>query len=268
MRVGQKRLFWHLQKVGGDLSSMAKSSGSLLSFDIAFSHAFQPIVDIEARQVTSYEVLVRGVNNEPAGDVFKNVSTEELYFLDQYSRERALRLAASLGVDCRLNLNFSPGAIVYDNCAFLRETRACAKSVGLSPKQIVPEITEEEAFREHEHLVEAINEFRKNGVVFAIDDFGAGYAGLNMLAEIQPEFLKLDMALVRNINENGPRQSIVRAISDVCLDLGIDTIAEGVETVGELEFLRKCGINLFQGYLLSKPCFEGLSTISFDLLET
>ena len=92
----------------------------------------------------------------------------------------------------------------------------------------------------------------------AIDDFGAGYAGLNLLSEFQPEFIKLDMHLVRGIESNGPRQAIVRGIVRTCADLGIDIIAEGVETVNEFQWLYQEGIKFYQGRLFADPAFEQL----------
>ena len=104
------------------------------------------------------------------------------------------------------------------------------------------------------------------GQVIAIDDFGAGYAGLNLLAEFQPHLIKLDMHLVRDIHAKGPRQAIVRGLLSTCRDLGIDVIAEGIETEEEFFWLRQEGIDLFQGYLLAKPAFEQLAA-EFHLPE-
>jgi EAL domain-containing protein (putative c-di-GMP-specific phosphodiesterase class I) len=106
--------------------------------------------------------------------------------------------------------------------------------------------------------VQLLNRYRGQGVRLAIDDFGAGYSGLNLLADFQPDLIKLDMHLVRDIDRAGPRQAIARAVLQVCDDLGIEVIAEGVETVGEYHWLRRVGVRLFQGYLLGRPAFESL----------
>jgi len=95
----------------------------------------------------------------------------------------------------------------------------------------------------------------------AIDDFGAGYSGLNLLADLQTDFIKLDMALVRGIDRSRTRQAIVRGTVSVCRDLGIATIAEGVETIDELRALMDLGIELFQGYLLARPAFEAQAEV-------
>ena len=94
--------------------------------------------------------------------------------------------------------------------------------------------------------------------ISAIDDFGAGYSGLNLLADFQPESIKIDMSLIRGINVHGPRQAIVRGIIRTCSDLGIDIVAEGIESEHEWRWCAAEGIQFFQGYFFAKPGFEFL----------
>jgi EAL domain-containing protein (putative c-di-GMP-specific phosphodiesterase class I) len=103
-----------------------------------------------------------------------------------------------------------------------------------------------------------IRECRKQGLRIAIDDFGAGYSGLNLLAEFQPGIIKLDRQLMQAIDGSRPRQAIVRGVLSVCRDLDILPVAEGVETEAEFRTLRAMGIDLFQGYLFARPAFEAL----------
>jgi len=107
-------------------------------------------------------------------------------------------------------------------------------------------------------FIETINQYRSSGVSIAIDDFGSGYSGLNLLADFQPDSIKIDMTLVRNIHARGPRQAIVRGIVRTCRDLGIDIVTEGVETEGEFLWCADEGIELFQGFFFAKPGFEHL----------
>ena len=95
----------------------------------------------------------------------------------------------------------------------------------------------------------------------AIDDFGAGYAGLNLLADFQPDLIKLDMQLIRDIDQDSVRQILVEAALQMCRKLNILVIAEGIESLGELQALRDMGVELFQGYLLAKPEFEALPAV-------
>jgi len=97
----------------------------------------------------------------------------------------------------------------------------------------------------------------------AIDDFGAGFSGLNLLADFQPDQVKLDMNLIRGVERHGPRQAIVRATNQICFELGIDVIAEGVQTAVEYAWLASQGIHLYQGYLFAKPGFESLPSVYY-----
>lgn len=229
---------------------------------IKFSHAFQPIIDVTSGAIVSYEALLRGTNNEPPGCVFNKINKSSLMSFDQYNREHALELAARLGVDCALNINFTPGAILFEEGLYVTATLEKAKSLGFDAKQLVIEIIESEFIHDIDLLASVLNELRGESMVIAIDDFGAAYSGLNMLAEIQPDLIKLDMSLLRDIDHHGPRQAIVKGIFSVCVDLGIDVLAEGVESQGEFNFLRSIGVKLYQGYFFAKPGFECLPQIS------
>ena len=210
----------------------------------AFSFAFQPIVDTATSRVHSYEALIRGAKNEPALQVLASVGIETLHRFDDDARVEAVALAARLGVPCGLNLNFFPGSIDEPKSR-LPELLEIAATHGFEPERIVLEVTEGEVIENYAHFAERINDYRMQGMRVAIDDFGAGYSGLNLLANFQPDELKLDMQLIRGIERDGPRQAIVRAIAQACLDLGIDVIAEGVETEDEYRWFEDEGVTLF-----------------------
>jgi blue light- and temperature-responsive anti-repressor len=138
-----------------------------------------------------------------------------------------------------------------------------ARRANLPIKRIVIEVVEGEIIADHSHFTRLINEYRGLGLKVAIDDFGAGYSGLNLLGEFQPDQVKLDMKLIAGIESHGPRQAIVRAINQICSDLGIDIIAEGIETEKEYAWLASQGIRLFQGYLFAKPSFESFPPVYY-----
>jgi len=117
-----------------------------------------------------------------------------------------------------------------------------------------------------EHLRTILEVYKRQGFQTAIDDFGAGYAGLNLLAEFQPDIIKLDMALVRGIDANRARQAIVAGIIGICRLLHITVIAEGIETSAELQTLRELGVFLVQGYLFARPAFEALPPVDFSVI--
>ncbi|HLM53057.1 MAG TPA: EAL domain-containing protein [Pseudoxanthomonas sp.] len=220
-----------------------------------FSFAFQPIVDIETGTTYSHEALVRGRNGESAGSVLDGHRARIALF-DSICRARALRVASSVGLPGNLNINLLP-SVALDEAFGLASTLAAARRERFSPERIIVEATEVDLIGDPAHFAGVLNQYRRAGIRFAIDDFGAGYSGLSLLAEFQPDMVKLDMRLVRNIHSHGPRQSIVRAIRQVCLDLGMDLVAEGVETVEEFRWFAGLGVHLFQGYLFGQPLFEG-----------
>jgi EAL domain-containing protein (putative c-di-GMP-specific phosphodiesterase class I) len=226
-----------------------------LDFDI--SMAFQPIVDLRDGSVYAYEALVRGLDGEPARSILDQVTSANRFTFDQRCRVRAVELAAKLGVTCRLSINFMPNA-VYEPNRCLRSTLEGAASFGFPIDRIIFETTEDERVRDPAHLQAIMAAYKHQGFMTAIDDFGAGYAGLNLLAEFQPDIVKLDMALVRSIDTNLPRQAIIAGILGICRMLGVRVIAEGIETVAEMQTLRDLGVELMQGYLFAKPGFEEL----------
>ncbi len=122
-------------------------------------------------------------------------------------------------------------------------------------------MTEGERVQDRPHLVNIFREYSRFGFRTAIDDFGAGYAGLNLLSEYQPDIIKIDMELVRNIDTSTPKQAIVYGIAAICAALNIRVLAEGIETKAERDFLRNAGIELMQGYLFCKPAFRAIGII-------
>lgn len=248
---------WRSRLTGAGLSGSGPIQTSAKVRPPGFTYAFQPIIHATRREVFSYEALIRGEHNEPAGHLLQQVAPCDLHKFDEESRIVAIELAARMGLASRLNLNFLPLSIESSPTA-ISSILAAAEKHGICPEQLVLEILEKELISDFERFDAAVNEHRDKGLSFAIDDFGAGYAGLNLLADFQPEFIKLDMYLVRGIDSNGPRQAIVRGILRTCLDLGIDVIAEGVETNDEYDWLRNEGVELFQGWLFARPEFEQL----------
>lgn len=150
--------------------------------------------------------------------------------------------------------------------AFVRRLEA-ARRFGFPTERLIFEITANEELVDKEHLKSIIREYRLKGFKTAIDDFGARYAGLNLLAEFQPDIIKLDMTLVRSICTDPVRQAIVQGILGVCKALNIEVIAEGVETNTELQKLLALGINYYQGYLFAKPEYESLPNVKWPPLN-
>jgi EAL domain-containing protein (putative c-di-GMP-specific phosphodiesterase class I) len=228
-------------------------------FEQAISMAFQPIVHADGR-VFAHEALVRGPNGEGAGMILGQVTDENRYNFDQKCRVRAIQQYKALGAPAILSINFLPNA-VYEPKNCIRQTIAAATRCNLDIRSIMFEITEQEKITDIGHLNNIFREYKSIGFKTAIDDFGAGYSGLNLLSMLQPDVLKLDMGLVRDLDTSRPKQAIVRGIMAVCDDLGIAVVGEGVETADERDALFDFGVTLMQGYLFARPMFEGLPAL-------
>ncbi|QCS48480.1 EAL domain-containing protein [Picosynechococcus sp. PCC 11901] len=231
--------------------------------DFEFTMAFQPIVNLETQTIFAHEALVRGLNNESAQAIFQHINDSNRYLFDQSCRTTAIRLAAELHIPCFLSINFLPNA-VYEPERCIRTTLEAAETYGFPIEQIIFEITESEQITDLVHLRKIVEYYRARGFKTAIDDFGAGYAGLNLLSEIQTDLIKLDMALIRGIDRDKVRQAIVKGVLQVAGELSSLVIAEGIETQAELSTLQGLGINLFQGFYFAKPTFQSLAQIPSD----
>lgn len=234
--------------------------GEELGFD--FTMAFQPIVDLEARSVWGYEALVRGSSGESAWSVLSQVTEANRYRFDQACRVKAIETAGPLfaGEKVRLSINFLPNA-VYEPAACIRATLAAASKVGFSREQLMFEFTENERMTDTGKVASIVAAYKQFGFITAIDDFGEGYSGLNLLSALQPDLLKIDMNLIRNIDSDRVRHAIVNGIVTIGRDLSLLVLAEGVETQAECAALRDLGVNLFQGYLFAKPGLECLPAV-------
>jgi len=225
--------------------------------DFDFTFAFQPIVDIEQKKIFAHEALVRGKEGQSAGWVLSRVNEKNRYRFDQECRIKAIGLAAKLGMKTKLSINFMPNA-VYVPEACIRTTLEAANKLNFDISNIIFEVLESEEIRDPNKLKDIFSYYGKQGFSTAIDDFGSGYAGLTLLAELEPSFIKLDMYLIRDIHKEKVKQSIVNGIINTAKDLNIGIIVEGVESVEEALWLKDKGIKLMQGYLFAKPAFEHL----------
>jgi EAL domain-containing protein (putative c-di-GMP-specific phosphodiesterase class I) len=236
--------------------------GAALGFQ--FDFAFQPIVDVPAGRVFAQEALVRGLGGEPAASVLSAVNERNRYKFDQACRVKAVKGAKRLGIDARdefVSINFLPNA-VYEPERCIRTTLEAARAAEFPLDRIIFEVTEVEKIVDRAHLAGIIDAYKRFGFLTAIDDFGAGYSGLNLLAEYQPDLIKIDLELVRGIDASRPKRAILAGIMSVCTELGIRVIAEGIETPGERDCLSDAGIHLMQGFLFARPAFRELAAVA------
>lgn len=229
--------------------------------DLDFAFAFQPIVDVRDQSIFAHEALVRGINGEGALSVLAKINDKNRYRFDQLCRIRAISTAVQLGITENLSINFLPNAI-YRPELCIRSTLEAARLHNFPLNRLIFETVESEHIDNNHHLANILREYRGFGLQTAIDDFGGGYSGLTLLADFQPDIIKLDIALVRNIHRDRSRQVIVRGVVIICAELGIKIIAEGVEHAEERDFLSDCGIFLMQGYWFAKPAFQAIALVT------
>lgn len=244
----------------GPLRKPLDESGNI---DFEFSFAFQPIVDVGRREISSFEALVRGPNGEPAASVLQQVSDVNYHRFDEICRWKALEMASRLQVPRRLNINISAKGLYLVDLNITATFKA-SRTSGFPVKNIIFEITESESLTDHHLLFKNLRVLQDFGFKTAIDDFGMGYSGLKLLLEYQPNYIKLDRELVSHIDKNPIKQHVFSGIQRMCQKLSIDIVAEGVERDEEYIWLNNEGVDYFQGYYFARPAFESLPKVAFQ----
>ncbi len=222
-----------------------------------FTMAFQPIVDLDESRIDAYEALVRGPAGEGAAHVLNQVSPENAYAFDQACRVKAIELAARLGIDRQLSINFLPNA-VYEPRACIQATLKAAARTGFRLDRLTFEILETEIVNRTGHLLNIISEYRKHGFKVALDDFGTAHSGLLRLAELKPDVVKIDRQLVQDCDKDSTRLAILAGIIRIGADVGTKVIMEGVERRDEVDALHSVGARFIQGFYFAKPTFENI----------
>lgn len=223
-----------------------------------YTFAFQPIVDVlDPENPFAYEALVRGVNGETADAVLDSIPSAERLSFDAACREKALEMAVALGIGGKLSLNIVADA-ACDPRYGLAATLRAARRVGWPTDRLIFEVTEHVPVARPERLGRWIASGRNMGFTVAIDDFGAGHATIEILLRLRPSMVKLDMNLIRHIDADPPRRSIVRGLIEACDIFNCVVVAEGVETAAEFETLRSFGVRFMQGYFFARPAIAAL----------
>jgi len=184
---------------------------------------------------------------------------ENRYAFDQQCRVKAIEMASRLfptNSNTKLSINFMPNS-VYEPRACIRLTLSTAERVGFPLDRIIFEFTENEQL-DTTHVLNILNTYREIGFKTAIDDFGAGHAGVGLLTKFQPDIVKLDMELVRDIDKDAIKRTVVKHTLALLNDLGIIPLCEGIENAGEATALEDLGVHLIQGYFFARPGFEQL----------
>ncbi|MGE9549809.1 diguanylate phosphodiesterase [Erwinia amylovora] len=245
-----------------DEETAVKGDASLLAGE-EINFAFQPIIDPLSLKIVSLEALVRTPKGGSSAEYFSQLSRDEMYQADIRSKKLAFAMAKGLGIQgMTLSVNLLPMSLVMvpDSVDFLLREIAAN---GLVPEQIVVEVTEDEAISRIEEFETVIRQLKSAGISLAIDDFGAGSAGLLLLARFQPDIVKIDRNIIADVHKSGPKQAIIQAIIKCCASLEISVIAEGVEKAEEWMWLESAGIFNFQGFLFARPAINSIPAVAW-----
>jgi len=226
---------------------------------------FQPIVSLTDGQIFGYEALSRIADNKLNMNILQLFRIAEkigkTWELEKLCRETALENFANKNSGEKLFLNVDPNVLHDDE---FREgfTKERLKEYGLSSDNVIFEITERVAITNNEKFLSAVYHYKNQDYGIAIDDVGAGFSGLNIIVDVKPKFIKLDLNLVRDIDKDEIKQLLCKALVDFGENAGIKLIAEGIETEEELKTLIKFKVDFGQGYFLSIPqeIFESIAS--------
>ena len=227
----------------------------LLDDESAFYSHYQPIVDIVTGEPVAFEALLRadlaGERVMPA-DLFSAAEESgRIHVLDRIGRESALRGAGGWLGDRSLFINFLPTSI-YRPEVCLRTTMRAAQAAQIDPQRLVFEVVESHAVKDASHLLSILDFYRDRGCRVALDDVGAGYSSLNLMAAIRPDVVKIDKELVQGLPDPASA-AVVRAICSLAAELGAIVIAECVETAEQAAAARDLGATWAQGWYYGRP---------------
>ncbi|WP_370456179.1 EAL domain-containing protein [Planomicrobium sp. YIM 101495] len=225
-----------------------------------FCH-YQPILSAD-RSIYGYELLARFTGEEGTliypNEIFSAArSRSHLYALARACRMTAVRHAARLE-NVKAFINFIPTSI-YSPEHCLRSTIELSISLDVNPAQLIFEVVETEKVEDLDHLKRILVYYKERGFNYALDDVGEGYSTMQALAELMPDYMKLDMQYVQGIAEDKEKQRIALKFLAKAKEVGAVPLAEGIEEQHDFEWLEEEGYELFQGYYFGKPAAEPLS---------
>ena len=212
--------------------------------------AYQPIVQLSTQTIAGYEALLRSESPILCGPESVLRAAELLSSMNRVGRGVRSRAAHELqnsAESVTLFVNLHPRDLLDDE--LLRPSSALTKVAS----RVVLEITEHAGLTSIDNLTTRIKELRRLGFRIAVDDLGAGYSGLGNIAALEPEFIKLDMTLVRNIDQSAIKQKVVASMLSLANSMGTAIIAEGIETRAECKTVVGLGCKLVQGFLFARP---------------
>ena len=218
---------------------------------------FQPIFSLNPPELLGVEVLTRppthGLLSTP--DILFQAAMRfgQYYDLEMVGWRKALEKISNSNYDGKIFLNCNPYLIESSE---IHQIEAILKDYDISPERVVFEITERSAIKDYKEFYDRLRNYQKKGFAIAIDDAGGGYASLESIIETNPQYVKIDLGIIRGVETNSLKRSVVKFIVSFCKESKIISIAEGIEQKQELDTLLALGVDAGQGYLLAKPQTE------------
>jgi EAL domain-containing protein (putative c-di-GMP-specific phosphodiesterase class I)/GGDEF domain-containing protein/CBS domain-containing protein len=217
---------------------------------------FQPIIDFRKRLIYGYEALIRGPCNSPLHspvELFDAATRHDrLFELEVACLQTAVERFLQLNIEANLFLNVSAACLL---AADKERTvwEALASFTGIKKQQVVLELTEKDIIKDFSMVRDIIGRCRERGYHVAMDDLGSGHSGLRAWLELRPDFIKIDLHFIAGIHEDAVKRQFVHSIQGLAADMDCSVIAEGIETLDELEVVRTIGIPFGQGFYFGQP---------------
>ena len=222
----------------------------------SLSALFQPIINLSDGTILGYEGLIRGPADSPLHspiNLFGVAKQEGLTLeLEMLCRQIVLESFVTQNLPGNLFLNVSPEALT-DLSFKDGQTLAYLEHLGMDPKRVIIEITENQPIFDFDNMRNALLHYRNMGFQIALDDLGQGFSSLRLWSELHPEFVKIDMHFVQGVNTDPLKQQFLKSIQQIAQSAGTQIIAEGIETDAEFRVIRKIGIDCGQGYFIARP---------------
>ncbi|MBO5292856.1 MAG: GGDEF domain-containing protein [Lachnospiraceae bacterium] len=255
-----------------EIEELKKKQFETILKDELIRPVYQPIISLQDGEVLGYEALSRITLKDsllnPEEFFHMAEQMDCLWKTEELCRRKSLQGAVGKKNNIKLFLNVDPNVLKDPQ---FKEGITCRylKEYGLQPSDIVFEITERNSIEDEESFRKVILHYRNQKFQIAIDDFGNGYAGMNRICALEPQYIKIDMQIVREIHMDNMKKALVESMIQFCDKSGIRLIAEGIETEEELKTLIKLGVHYGQGYyiLRPKPTMEAVSLKIRELIK-
>jgi len=245
------------------VSQLSKTHLGRLLLKIFSEHTlntvFQPIVDLKTHQVYAVEALTRGPEQTPLynplslfGAAAEHDCLDEMDWLARQVAIANYKEQASIHKN-QIKLFLNVTVNLLQKTTQSGRTLQCLKELGISPEQVVIELTELQPVEDYEQFLNSIQHYREMGFLVAVDDLGSGYNGLRIWSEVKPDFVKIDRHFIQDVNRYPEKKNFLEVMLTLSQKMGTKVIAEGIETEDELRVIETLGVDYVQGFLLAKP---------------